>query len=540
MNQKVTKWINILFLILIGIICIGGLFFNRSQIDRVPMAFLLIGTSICLILISFAYFYYQKKLINKKIKHSLEIKLIIVISSILLIVLLLFGILLRNFGDEDMDHWNYGEWDLRIVVGYVNTYVDGQSFDSLKTHEYVDYTKLYHNIDGVVGLLIPVYKVFRLFGCRDFLIPGIITNVLMIFLSILLEYYIIRKLYDNKRSIFFLGLTILFSPLFLYASIFYSDTLSIPFILGIISLYLYSQKNHSKPKSLLLYILIGVLTALGCLIKMTVLLITIAIFIDLFLSKKEKLSLFLIPVFSILTLFLIKNIYIRAIFPFERESSQIPSTHFIMMGLKEKQKSDFDSGVSPLTVYGVFDIYDVHYTLFEKENYQCWITNGYYSEMNRSTISYKKKQKNNIQKIKMRLEEKNFFEWVQFFSFKHIQTWADGSFYAPAKLEIGYQDRNILGEFVRLDGKYFYFYYYLSHFIHMSLIVLIFFGAIASIKEGHSKLRFIKLSICMLMGLLLIWETRSRYIVNYILVLYILILPGLDFLFTKYQHIKKQ
>ena len=66
--------------------------------------------------------------------------------------------------------------------------------------------------------------------------------------------------------------------------------------------------------------------------------------------------------------------------------------------------------------------------------------------------------------------------------------------------------------------------------MHLAMIFFIVLGSLDSIfRNTNEEIWFIKLAILMLMALLIIWETRSRYILNYLLLLYINVIPGFDF-----------
>ncbi len=536
--SKIYKIINYIFMFFMAILLFGGIFINTSEIQRVPAVYLLFGTIITSIVIFSIYYIYQKKISKIKITKKREIKFLVIISIILIFLLVMSAYLLRNDGRNGA----YA-WDFRIAIGYLNNFVSPEKFNSIDKVEFLDYRTLYFGIDGVVLLLIPIYKIFRLLGLNNILLPGIIVNVTFIYISLLCSYFIVRKLFSKKQAIFFLSISVLFTPIFLYSSIFYSDTLSMPFILAIITIYLYKKDNLSWPY----LIIIGILTAIGCYVKMTVLFALIGIIFDM-IKKINKETIFNVSktmVAYIITMLMFKFIFIPILPPSLENNHRLGAHHYMMTGLLEDKKL-FTEGDQNISIYGVFNFHDLLYSLFGEKGEEMvnQELNPVYSVLATTNIPKEERNKMNDERTIERLKSKSIIYWTKFFYLKYIETWADGSMYAPLKLSRGGIDENLLSDFVRIDGKYFNYYYYLAHYIHMSLILFIFLGLLFSLKKGSiDELNIIKLSILLLILFLLIWETRSRYILNYSLLLYILIIPGLDSLYkivTKNNHIKEQ
>ena len=170
--SKIYKIINYIFMFFMAILLFGGIFINTSEIQRVPAVYLLFGTIITSIVIFSIYYIYQKKISKIKITKKREIKFLVIISIILIFLLVMSAYLLRNDGRNGA----YA-WDFRIAIGYLNNFVSPEKFNSIDKVEFLDYRTLYFGIDGVVLLLIPIYKIFRLLGLNNILLPGIIKMI---------------------------------------------------------------------------------------------------------------------------------------------------------------------------------------------------------------------------------------------------------------------------------------------------------------------------------------------------------------------------
>lgn len=545
MKKIIVRVIKCVFLFLMFILLLGGLFKNTSQIMRIDSTSMLFGFIIFTIILFFFYFVYRKIMKKINLTKKLELEIIVIASIPILIFLILSGYLLRNYGDSDLEHHNLYEWDLRIAIGYTNTLVKSNDFTTNKAKEYVDYVKLYSNSSGVVMMLFPIYKIYNLLGGKSLLLPGITLNIICIYLSFLLAYAVARKIFDKENALFYFLIIPLFTPLFINASVFWSDTLSMPFLLGILAIFLYNQDKMLKlnKKSLFVFILIGILTAIGSQIKMTVILMTMGIFSYLLIKNLKNTIVFLgefLLSFGVVIV-VIKIFVMPTLFPYSNGDLKLHYTHYIMMGLAEENKSRFEEGQKNIKLYGTYNINYVYYSLFgneaEKIKRRTWSSSDrYYSVIAKSKSTSKERSKREVAIISKILKERNFRQHINFFYSKYIQTWADGSMYLPIKVTRGYESENFLGDIVRVNGPYFDYYYFLAHYIHMALIFFVFMGCVSGlIKEENDKLFIIKISILLLMCLLSIWETRSRYIMNNLLLLYMLAIPGFNFIYRDYK-----
>jgi len=523
--MKLYKCIQRISLIVFSVILVGGILTNRSQIMRIDTLWMISGTLFACAFVIASYLIYIKIIEKKDISKKKEVIFIILISLIFIFILSVIGFCLMSDGTGKND------WDLKIIHDYVYSYAN--NIEPL--HESRNYIKTYSNCNGAIFLLFPIYKIFAIIGIKNKLLPGIIFNIICIYILLLCIYFIIKKLYDTKKALFMFTSSILLISVFLYAPIFYTDTLSMPFIMLQILIYV-----HNKDKIKKSFIFFPLLAAIGFIVKPTTIFITIAIGLDLIISGKKNIKYLIMCISEFLIIWLIyANLIVSFLFPTNAEN-KTPFNHFLMMGLYERPKAEYEEGENDHNVYGAFTYEDVIYTNFgtlDKDSvilpygkYMKEVYGDYYhyTLLTFSNISYKDKMALNFDMIKSRLSEYNVFTYIRFLYNKTIQTWADGSFYVSAKLSRGCIYENILGELFRVHGKYFEVYYYISHFIYMAILFLIVIGGYSDIKKGDNKKIFIKVSLLFLFILLLFWETRSRYILNYVPALYLLAMPGYE------------
>lgn len=329
-----------------------------------------------------------------------------------------------------------------------------------------------------------IFKFFYIIGIKNhFLELGILINIMMIDASIIYTYRLIHKV-NPKTSKIFLIFILLSSPLLFYIPIFYTDTMSLPFAIASIY-YLYKYLYESQKK--LSAVLAGVWIGVGALIKPTVLIIGVAVLIFLFLRKKKInyylfFSLFLIPIITVL---IGQKIFINHYFDKEyMEHNKLPTAHYILIGLEE-------SGG------------------FNRERYT--EINEVENQKEREIIA-----KNNLKKRIQEMIKKK--EIIPFYNRKIAFTWTDGTFFAFEKLHREPFHTNFT-KYVYSNENNDILYWTFSNTEWIIVLVLIILGIVFQ-KYLPEKLQEIQMlsniSIVGIILFLLMWETRSRYLVNYV------------------------
>ncbi len=446
----------------------------------------------------FSFFYFLYRFLQKRVKRDKIFSAIC--FFILFIIQLLFAYFFAVRPSWDFGCVHFGAMDhvLKVQSIYQNQYF-----------------YQYGNNIPITMLFIFLYKLVHFFGFSQFLFFGIGFNILCIDIALFYMYRFICEYFSKEQSRIFLILTLSFTPFITYAPIFYTDTISLPFAVGGIY-YLFHYFNTSHELRFLM--ISGLLLGVGCCLKFSLFVIVIAICIYLFFQQeiKSPKRVFKIVTVLFVMIFLpivLLNVFITVRFDSkQQELYAFPLTHWIMMGLK---------GV------GGYNDQDVNFTL-----------------------SYKGKEKReeaNIQEIQNRLKkmmkEKKL---LSFYTQKAIYTWGDGTYFAPAKLE-----REPLYSY-KIKDYFLYsnhgknkFYHAVAQTQHIFMLLFIILGLIfSSYLDKRQRDLQILLNIIIFGAFLflLLWEARSRYLVNFIPILllscYLGMVAGGRFFVQKVKEIK--
>ena len=252
----------------------------------------LLSTLFCiLILFVWLLIYYFT---TKKIKNVSRKKIIIFLISYFLIVLAIQIFTIKQLSVNP-------SWDFGVVFYNAKDFV---LTGTRSLYSYPEYFQLFPNNIMLFFLLVMFIKIGLIFNIEP-LISGYIMNILFIDLSIFFLYLTIKNKINIKSAIFGLIITLFFLPIFLYTPIIYSDTFSL--FIPILFVYLYSkiQKNDNK-RNIIIFLFIGVTLFLGKELKITSLIIFVAITIK-YLINHFEIKKFFFLVFSVL-IFLICEI----------------------------------------------------------------------------------------------------------------------------------------------------------------------------------------------------------------------------------------
>lgn len=465
------KVLNVFFVVMavVFVYLLFNVVFNNNTSYAQVNPFILILLSTLYILIM--YFLYI--LIRKKVKSS---KGFFVISFIVFIIIqLLFG-----FCFAVRPSWDFGAvndsvfWDL-----------DG---DVLLNNN--KYFYRYSNNIGMFLFLKLFYSFIYLFNKSHFVMlsAGLLLNIILIDISILFMYKMMKLFFDDKSVTFFMILTFIFTPFITYVPIFYTDTYSLPF--GIMAIYFYILNLNCSNRNLLYIVIAGLLLGIGCCLKFSLFIIFIAIVLYDLVSKRifSKRGLFNISfllLFMVIPIFLL-NLYVNINFDKDRlDKENFPIYHYFMMGL---------------TNNGGYNQEDVYYT--------------------ESFIGKDNKKNADIKILKKRLNQLvRDGGLLEFYTNKSVYTWGDGTYFAPRKLAIN-PLHNFRVRYFVIDGNNCNIFYKVIAQIQGVLVIVfiilgIMFRKYLSEKEKNLQL-FLNIIIFGVFCFFLIWEARSRYIINFL------------------------
>ena len=503
--ESKSIWLELLIIIMVWII-VTALSFGFAKIwtliksGCIKYSTKIKNVSLKLLSIGFIAFF-TLVLINLIINPYHFIKMNYLLVLIGIIIWIVLYLLWKKFQDHLFNdkYYNIGLGILfvliQILIGYA--FMVNPTWDFGRVYEIVvAFAKSTHPIFGAPYLYmcennIPItimfdliFKCFYTLGVKNHLLEtGIFINIIMIDISLIYTYLLVSKINKNsgKPFLFFLLLS---SPLLFYIPIFYTDTISLPF--GIITIY-YGYKYLFESQKTRYLLIAGISMGIGYLLKPTVLIIGIAMIIFLMLKKKkinyyQFVSLLFLPV---IVLILGQKVFVNHFFDQESlELYKIPKTHYILIGLEN---------------------------------------NGEYSDKRLEDINKevgqenrKKMVQNNIKKrIKEMIEKK---EVLSFYNRKIAFTWTDGTFFAFEKLHREPIHPELTKNIYSNENNDI-LYWTFSNSEWIIIIVLMILGVVFR-KYLPDKIQelgiIINISIVGIILFLLIWETRSRYLVNFV------------------------
>ncbi len=331
-----------------------------------------------------------------------------------------------------------------------------------------------------------------------------VMNIIFIDLALLFLYLTIKKINNSKNAMFGLITTFFFLPLFLYTPIIYSDTMTlfIPIGFG----YLFSIKDDKKifsKKNIIIFILIGLLLFLGKELKITSLIIFIALVIGYFLTKFKLIKVVNIGI-SLVVLIICELIFKVTIvnnskFQFSiNDYGSVPVTHWVMMGVE-----DIDSDNTGRNSYGGYNEND--YKLTE------------------SFKSGKDAIKFNLIEAKNRINKMGPKGYANYLIKKSVNTWTDGYYFSNVKLSLNSNHQNsFLYQLLITNLKSSVIFRAITQGTQYAFIIILLVSCIFRVKQ-NKDFDYLKLTIIGLVIFFLLWENRSRYIFNYIPVFILII-----------------
>lgn len=348
------------------------------------------------------------------------------------------------------------------------------------------------------------FKIMTVLNITDFILPAIFLNSVIITATVALTYYIALEIFEKKRALMILIIMMFTTPLYLYAPIFYTDTLSMFFSTLLLFLFTKINKDMPKNKKIIIQVLFSLTIVVAWKVKITSIFIVIAMIVYYFIKgiKKEELKNMGTILAITLVMLLVYNFIIenRISDRVDIENYKMPIAHWIMLGLS-------DNGG------------------FNQELY----------EYTSSFPTYEEKKSNDIKKIQEILTNYDLNSFVKHLTEKLKFAWTDGTYFAPEKLRRDPVDKGVLHEFVLAEGKYNTWYKYFPQIMHIGLLVLIVASSLNILKKKEYKSEKTILLIAMygLIVFLLLWENRSRYILTMLPIFILLGIDGIEYIENK-------
>ncbi len=333
------------------------------------------------------------------------------------------------------------------------------------------------------------FMILKAAGTTNFLYGNMVLNIFAIDLSIILCMIIVYKKYGRTPAILFQIMAVLFLPFYTYIPFVYTDTLVLPVIAGLLLCYELLEEfwNIKKAGFCIILVIMGVLTWAGYELKATAAVVTIACFIHMIIAKEWKKgiisSLVIILVFgACLKTFNTAMETMKVVDQTDYDKENFPYSHWIMMGLQGT---------------GNYSLEDREYT---------------------SSFETKKdKEKANIAMIKKRLKEYGVKGLLLHQYIKAVATWSNGKYDMEFHLQRQPKRNSWLQTIFFKDGIFYPLYDGYCTMYQWMLLIFIMASVIYGLKKKETDSAVMwKLALFGLFLFLSIWETKSRYVMQFV------------------------
>ena len=502
LSTVLNRIFHVVFFVLFGIVFFGIIFSgyknNKIGYSATERTYVVIFFIVLLLIFAAVYILIQKynnypKLRSKpKISDKQVVIFIFASVGVLLALQLLAGYFLQMNPVTDMQY----------IERYSRDFGATGNFDLIQKdcENGSVYLIRYPNNFALVFLLSAVYRLCTLiFGYVPSLVP-VIINAFAINISVLLTVFTARKISGNRRAIFVLLLCFLFAPFYTYVPYYYTDSLSMPFCVGAIYLFVVALNSEKKIQKCVLLAVSGVLVFLGYKLKgsLIILLAAILIYVILKMNIKQVVCIALALIAGFGSTGAIYTAAFNSLDIITEEQSdryEYPYTHWVMMGLKG---------------LGHYNLKDSNYT--------------------DSFESKAEKQEANLKEIKNRIENYGADGLTEHIFNKAVWTWEDGTYYISHHIE-DCKRENILHSFVLTEGENHLYFFIYSNGFQLLLIFLILMSILKGcIRPDVNIMTLFKGIIFAAFIFFLIWETRSRYLYNFTPLFILVAVDGLDFI----------
>ncbi len=476
--KNIIKTILIIFsLMLIWIIEKGILEYNKIIYDFNPVYLVLLISAYILFITMF-----YKYVIPNIIKYKWIIYLIFALFSILTLV---SGVIFRV----------NPSWDMGTTFEIAKELVEKGTY----TNSF--YLARFPNNIMMTIIDIVIIKIMNILNITDQILGISIVTSCIIILSVIFLYKIAKKIYGDEKALLLLLICMFTTPLYMYASEYYTDTYSILPTVMLVWIWLKIKDKKQYKKKILWQVLFSLILFFALKLKITASFVFIAIIIYEICNKNLKNfiidSSIIIPLTMLLTIAF--NMYIVPKFALkeERELYEIPVYHWIMMGMNE---------------LGGFSYDEYAYT--------------------QSFKTYDERKQADINKIIERIKERNLNTHIKNISAKMCFAWHDGTYWSASIVGTEIVHKGIVHEFVLSDGKYNHYYKYIPQVLHFAMLIFIVLNIVRIIRQKDYKSKDIIFIISTfgIMVFLIIWENRSRYVFTMILIMLIAQINGIDYL----------
>ncbi|WP_286669488.1 hypothetical protein [Thomasclavelia cocleata] len=473
---------------------IGGIYFSSYDLNN---KYNMIIVPIVIIMVFVLMYFLYKKIKQIDLENKRKYYLILTIIAIVIVGLQIYSI----YAIRVKPSWDFGVVHREAISL------------ATKTNQITNtsYFSTYTNNNLMLLMLTGIYKLLGWFNINNYTIASCFINMLMIDIPLVINYFSVKRLFGRNMVIMFMVLTMFCLPIYTYVPIFYTDTY--PMIWGslIVLLYIKINQTNSIKEKYIEAVLIGVCALIGFELKATILILLVAVILHyLFINEgMKKFIIIALVIASFISSMFVYNKVIDSTNLFNEldyEAEALPYIHWVMMGLNKT---------------GGFNRKDYNYS--------------------KSIIGKKAKQEAAIQIIGERLNDYGFSGLVKHLGTKINYTYGDGTYYSVSLLARKPINTDSLGyNLLSKNGKYINKTIYLANSYNIFILMMFMLSMFNGVrKKKLDLLSFLRVLLFGLMLFLLIWESKPKYLVNFLPIFNVLVLDGMIFYESIIEKIKR-
>lgn len=386
--------------------------------------------------------------------------------------------------------------DCAFIHNAACEYAKGADFSQAvtATAKHETYFSQFPNNWAMLILLSKYYKLIYALKGRISVYDAGFLNTTFIQAGLFFLYRCMRLIFrDNRKTALGILLMLGYAPLYTYSAYCYTDSMSLPFVTAAVCLVIKAKRAENAQSFFGYTAAASLAIAVGYSIKgsLIVILAASAIYLAANLPLKKW-----IPALGIMAAVLmifssiVHSYGVNSGISTEKQLAayQFPTVHWIMMGLKDE---------------GGFDVDEHNFTKFQPDI---------------ETRRIKAKEV-----VKERLHDMSAADMGGHLMKKLGFTWSDGTYY------INHHLKNAQEGFVRsliVNGRKALLYFQSYHFMILTAMAI---SLISGAFRGKSdSMAYVRLAVFGLTLFLMIWETRSRYLFNFIPLMLIMAADGID------------
>ena len=391
------------------------------------------------------------------------------------------------------------KWDVDALFGGAVEWVMTGDFAS-----YHEYFAFFHNNWGGLILFRAVFGTAKLFGAKDFFLVASLFNSALSIATMYLTGSVCEKLIGIRGRMMAYFIFSISLPFYFIAPAFYTDSLTMVFPILIFRLYLAVRVQRKLWKRLLIFALMGLAAGIGYGIKATVVIMLLAVIIDAVLDRDFKRSIPMLPITVIMIVactLAVQGIIFRHLDRKEAERLETPILHWVMMG-------SVGSGT------------------YRNDEYR--FTRSFEDPSERKTAVR--------DRLAERLKSYGVGDYADLFTKKLDVDFGDGTYGLSDCIGCPHGDDNALQSLLVKDGKHHTVYKHICTGVLIAIYIPLIVSCVLDVtgKRTARDLFAPRLALFGLMLFLLFWEARWRYFSNFVPIIMVLAITGLESIFNRF------